>query len=100
MQVVEARRVAVDGGIVVARHRDRRGEILGEDAAERPAQGHALDAGDRRHALDDHPLGGIDVEQAAAEGKAIVGELRHQFVVLSAAKDLAERPAILVPAAR
>jgi hypothetical protein len=77
IEVVEAHSVAVDRRIVEARHGDGCGDVLGQRAAERAPQGHALDAVDRLYALEDHVARGVDAQKAAAEGKAIVRELRH-----------------------
>src|SRR5262249_14728590 len=51
VQVVETHRVAVDGGVVVARHGDGCRDLLGKRAAECLPQWYPFDAGDWRHAL-------------------------------------------------
>src|SRR5581483_9477888 len=68
----------VDRGIVERRQTDGRHQVVGEDAAQRAVQARGLAAVDRNDPLGNQPLRVGDRQQRAVEGKAIVGELRHQ----------------------
>ena len=78
VEVVEIDRVAVDRRVVVRRNRERRRQIGGEDPAARPPQRNGLAAGDDIEPLREQRERLAGGHQRAAEGEAVVGELRHR----------------------
>ena len=76
-QVAARDRIAVDGGIGEGRQRQRRQNVVRENAAIGARERDRLDIHDRRHARGDETDGLIDRHHRPAEGKAIVGQLRH-----------------------
>ena len=79
-QVAARNRITVDGGIGEGRQRQRRQNIVRENAAIGASERHRLDIDDRRHARRNETHGLIDRHHRPAEGKAIVGQLRHGLI--------------------
>ena len=69
--------IAVDRAVGVRRHVDLGDQVAGENAAARSGKRHDLLADDRRYPLVDQRERRVDAEQRAAEGKAILAQLRH-----------------------
>src|SRR6185436_4861305 len=76
-QIATCDRITIDSGIGEGRQRQRRQNIVRKNAAVGERERDRLDIPYRRHALGDETYGLVDRHHRTAEGKAIVGQLRH-----------------------
>jgi hypothetical protein len=76
-EVVEMNGIAVDRGVVARRHVARRHHRLGKDAAMGGGERHALAADHRGGARLDEFERRCHRQQLAAEGEAVIAQLRH-----------------------
>ena len=76
-QIAARDRIAVDGGIGERRQRQRCGNVVRQHAPIGGGEPDGLDLGDPAHPRGDDADGFIDRHHRTAEGKAIVGQLRH-----------------------
>ena len=78
-------RIAVDRGVVVRRHRERRRQIGGEEPPARLPERDGFAADDDIEPLGEQRERLAGGHQRAAEGEAVVGELGHGQATSSAA---------------
>jgi hypothetical protein len=76
-QVAARNRIAIDGGVGERRQRQRRQNVVREDATIGAGERHCLDIDDRRYARCNETDGFIDRHHRPAERKAVVRQLRH-----------------------
>jgi hypothetical protein len=76
-QILAAQRIAVDGGIGEGRQRQRRREILCQDAAIRLDEWDRFAAFDHAQPRGEQGGGVLDRQHRSTEGKAIIRQLRH-----------------------
>ena len=76
-EIGEAHRVPVDGGVVEGRQVEGRRDVLGQHAPVGLDERHVFDGGGDRDTLGDQRLRLVDGHELAAEGEAVIRELRH-----------------------